>query len=112
MDKVVAQVLDSLSAKYGEDVKAKAEKGIAQAANFWTEADGAEVDFVKFCIANYIANDTMRQQVFLKLNDYFEATSGNFNSMSLELQRQVHLDLGTGFTYRRNVFGLQSFITS
>ena len=94
MDKVVAQVLDSLSAKYGEDVKAKAEKGIAQAANFWTEADGAEVDFVKFCIANYIANDTMRQQVFLKLNDYFEATSGNFNSMSLELQRQVHLDLG------------------
>jgi hypothetical protein len=94
MESIINKTIDSLVSKYGQGIKTNAEKGIKQAAHLWTSEDGTIDEFYEFCISNYIGNDSIRDVVFKKLNDYFEATNGNFNQMLLQLQRQVHLDVG------------------
>jgi hypothetical protein len=66
------------------------EKGVKQTAKLWQQQDGSEADFVQFCLDNYIADPSEKEQFFLKISKYMEAISGNFNEMSLELQRNIH----------------------
>jgi hypothetical protein len=66
------------------------EKGVKQTAKLWQQQDGSEADFVQFCLDNYIADPSEKEQFFLKISKYLEAISGNFNEMSLELQRNIH----------------------
>jgi hypothetical protein len=94
MEQVVKNTIDSLVIKYGDSVKQRAEKGIRQAAHLWSKSDGTNEEFQMFCLKNFIGSDTLREVVFSKLNDYFEATYGNFNQMTLNLQRQVQLNIG------------------
>lgn len=85
----IENVIAAISAKDSFN-KTAIEKGVRQVARLWLDSDGNEDDFVRFCTENYIANPEEKRQVFLKISDYMEAISGNFNEMSLQLQRHVH----------------------
>ncbi|MDR0505269.1 MAG: hypothetical protein LBH32_00405 [Dysgonamonadaceae bacterium] len=66
------------------------DKGVKQIAGLWQTGDGDEKDFVNFCVENYIADSKEKEQVFLKISEYMEAISGNYNEMTLRLQLNVH----------------------
>jgi hypothetical protein len=90
----VEQVIDTLLQKNRPD-SILIGKGVKQVSRLWQETDGSEADFIRFCVDHYIADPTEKEQIFLKISDYLEAIQGNFNEMSLQLQRHVHEATGS-----------------
>ncbi len=70
------------------------DKGVKQVAKLWQEQDGTEEEFIAFCKENYISDAEERDEVFLKISGYLEAIYGNYNEMSLQLQRNLHEPTG------------------
>ena len=70
------------------------EKGVKQVARLWNETDGTQEEFNRFCIDNFIADDATKEKTFLKISEYLEVLFGNYNEMSLGLQRNLHLNTG------------------
>ena len=69
-------------------------RGVNQAAAFWTEKDGSNEDFEKFCIENFISNYDELQNCFVKISNNLESILGCFNKISVDLKLPLHLDLG------------------
>ena len=90
----VDKVVKTLTDKYGGPEKLRIERGVAQAANLWSETDGKAEDFEKFCTENFIAGDTALGTLFNKLSTAFEVLNGNFTKMGLDLR--IPLDLVGG----------------
>ena len=86
----IENVIDTLSSKNTNIDKALIEKGVRQVARLWETQDGTEAEFSRFCSDNFVADSAEKKQMFLKISDYLEAISGNFNEMTLRLQRNVH----------------------
>jgi hypothetical protein len=86
----VGKVIDSLAFNNPNADKALIEKGVRQVARLWKTEDGSEAEFSRFCSENFFGNPDEKKQVFLKISDYLEAIYGNFNEMTLRLQRNVH----------------------
>jgi hypothetical protein len=98
------KVVSGLVAKYGEKAKFRAERGVSQVASFWTDKDGTVEDFNKFCADNFIATEGGLDTLALKISQYSEVLSGNFNKMRLDLN--LTLDLNNGpITTIDNMFG-------
>jgi hypothetical protein len=89
---------DSIVAKLvklnGESNKTLIEKGVNQVAALWTEKDGTEKEFEEFCLKNYIASPEMKEKMFQRISANFETLFGYFNRISLDLKRQMALDMG------------------
>jgi len=90
----INKIADTLIKKYGQSNRELIERGISQAAAFWTEADGSKKDFVVFCTENYIGVPAEKEQALKKLSDNFEVLFGHFNKISLDLKKGLHLDGG------------------
>jgi hypothetical protein len=86
---VIEKVIADLSIKNSAD-KMLIDKGVKQTARLWQKQDGTEDEFIRFCLDNYISNPSEKEAVFLKISDYMEAIWGNYNEMSLQLQKNVH----------------------
>ncbi len=89
----VQATIHALAAKAGAD-RAGMEKGVRQVARLWQDADGDAEAFRLFCEAQYIADPVEKKAVFLKISDYMEGLSGNFNRMAVCLQWNQTLDTG------------------
>ncbi|MCC8145760.1 MAG: hypothetical protein LIO93_04825 [Bacteroidales bacterium] len=89
----IKEVVDSLSLHYPEN-KEIIERGVNQVAQLWTGSDGTSQDFILFCKENYIADPAEREAAFLKISDYMEAIYGNYNEMSLSLQKNIQENTG------------------
>ncbi|MDR2056764.1 MAG: hypothetical protein LBP83_00470 [Dysgonamonadaceae bacterium] len=90
---VSSQAIDKTIAALAEkdaSNRAMIEKGVKQTAKLWMETDGNEETFIQFCTANYFSDPKEKEQVFLKISNYLEAIRGNFNEMTLQLQRTIH----------------------
>ena len=90
---VIQSTISTLTSRDNSN-KQSIEKGVSQVARLWLETDGDEKAFRSFCEDNYIADPDEKYQVFLKISDYLEGTSGHFNEMSLRLQKNLQLDNG------------------
>jgi len=86
---VIENVIDTLVSRNTNADKTLIEKGVRQVAKLWEKQDGSEDGFSRFCSENFIADPEEKKQAFLKISDYMEAISGNFNEMTLRLQRNV-----------------------
>jgi hypothetical protein len=90
----IEKIIAGLSTQNPSD-KILIEKGVRQTARLWQKQDGTENEFISFCMDNYISDPTEKEAVFLKISDYMEAIWGNYNKMSLQLQKNVHEATGT-----------------
>lgn len=70
------------------------EKGVRHAASLWRAEDGTAAEFTDFVKTSYIADPAKRKQVFLKISNFLESLSGNFNEVTLDLRK--NLDEATG----------------
>lgn len=90
----VNKTIRALIEKYGEAERDRIQRSVNQMANFWNEDDGSKKEFFDFCLNNFVPKGEKLDIVFERLSNYFEVISGHFNKISLELNRQLHLDLG------------------
>ena len=90
----IDNTIATLSSNNANADKILIEKGVRQVAKLWEKQDGSEEDFKSFCSENFIADPNEKEQVFLKISEYLEAIHGNFNQMTLRLQRHVHEPTG------------------
>lgn len=90
---VIHATIASIRAK-GVENPADLEAGVRQVARLWQESDGSEQEFKNFCEAQYLRTAAEKKAAFDKISHYFEAIFGHFNEMSLQLQRNLHLDNG------------------
>ncbi|MFW5710180.1 MAG: hypothetical protein ACOCXW_01785, partial [Bacteroidota bacterium] len=88
-------VIDSLMNRYGENEKFRIERGVEQVASLWTTEDGTDEEFKKFCLDNFIESGAKLKTVFDKISRNLEILNGHFNTISLELLKPIHLDMGT-----------------
>ena len=89
----IEKVITELLSKDNSD-KTMIEKSVKQLAKLWRESDGTNEEFMQFCIDNYISDPKEKEEVFLKISQYMEIINGNFNEMSLGLQRNLHEPTG------------------
>jgi hypothetical protein len=90
----VKNVIQSLTAKYGETNKYRISKGVQQAAAFWTSKDGSPGEFETFCTDNFINDAIELNLIFQKISTNLEILMGNYNKISVDLKLPLHLDMG------------------
>ncbi len=90
---VVTSTIEELVAKDGKN-QAGIAKGVNQVARLWQPADGDDQAFKSFCLENYLSDPAEKEQVFLKVSEYLEGIYGNFNEITLCLQRNLNLETG------------------
>jgi hypothetical protein len=88
------EIINELAASRGASEKDRIVRGVTQAAALWREEDGSDSVFRTFCIENYAAGDKARSLLFTKISGNLEALWGNFNRISIDLKRALHLDRG------------------
>mgnify|MGYP000985393394 FL=1 len=93
-DATITTLMGSITADMpGADTRLL-EKGIRHAASLWRQEDGTAAEFSDFVKNNYIADPAKRKQVFLKISNFLESLSGNFNDIVIDLRK--NLDEATG----------------
>ena len=80
------QVVDYL-VQHSTISKQLIERGVSQAAAFWTEEDGTQQEFAQFCMQNFCKDKEEKQQLFERLCNNFEIIFGHNNRVSIDLQR-------------------------
>lgn len=92
-EKTIKQTIDSLTYYYGDQKGRLAliEKGVRQAASLWDTSDGSADDFIAFCKENYAPTDSSRKMLFEKISHNLEVLYGNFNRITIELLKPLHL---------------------
>ncbi len=89
-----SKAIAALVKTFGDVNKARIEKGVEQAAALWTREDGSNEDFEKFCTENFVADPAERKTLFERISLNLESLWGNYNQVSVELKRPLHLDQG------------------
>jgi hypothetical protein len=87
----IEQVVKNLLEKYGESQKERIERGVNVVAKLW---NGSESEFEKFCLENFVGDEKELEAVFNSFSKHWETLLGNFNRISLDLKKPVHIDEG------------------
>jgi len=90
----IEKVINNLKQKYPNENQDKINKSVSQTAALWTEKDGTEDEFVKFCNDYYIADEKKLEEIFATLQNNLESIAGNMNAINLDLKSKLHLDIG------------------
>ncbi len=88
------KIINSLSTKYPTR-KGAIIRSVNHAASLWRKENGSTEEFINFCNNNYIADEKMKKALFSRCSEYFESLWGHSNKMSLDLQKNLHLDTGS-----------------
>lgn len=91
---VIDSTVNNLIAKYGNNEKERIARGVEQAAALWTKTDGSSKEFEDFCLQNFAGDTTSLNALFCRLETNFEIILGNYNRISLDLKRPLHVDDG------------------
>ncbi len=101
----VDNTIQALIDQYGETEKFRIDRGVNQIAVLWREEDGSREDFKDFCLKNFVANGEQLDELLSKVSANMEILGGYFNTMSLELQKPLHLDIGDITPFDRLIGG-------
>jgi len=62
-------------------------KGVKHAASLWRAEDGSAAEFSEFVSENFIPDPAKRKAAFIKISNYLESISGNFNEITIDLRK-------------------------
>lgn len=105
----VEKTVKTLCDQYADvdGVKDRIQRGVEQAAAFWTDADGTPAEFEAFCSENFVADPDERARMAAQLERNFESLWGCFNKMQVDLNLPIHVD-GPDPTPLDELFGAYS----
>lgn len=90
----VSTIVAELKANSDADQHTRIEKGVAQAAAFWFDADGSAEDFKNLCMTYNAKTAAERKAIFDRLQSNFELLWGSYNKMSVGLKFPLHVEEG------------------
>ena len=90
----MAELENELVSKYGEEQRARLQRGMQQVGNFWRSKDGGASDFEAFVRTHFMGNQEDLDAMFNRFQYLFEQLGGHMNKVILEFRRQSDLDLG------------------
>ena len=90
----IQSTIDTLKAKFGEASAPRIEKGVKQAAAFWSKADGTPQHFQAFCKHNFIASEAELDLMFKRISDNLESIFGSFHKINVDLKLPMDVDMG------------------
>jgi hypothetical protein len=94
MKETMTRVENELAGKYGESERARIQRGIQQAAEFWRKEDGDENAFAEMVRRQVAADSVARNALFARMEFALESLDGHMNEISRDFRRQSDLDLG------------------
>src|SRR5450830_778082 len=94
-----------LVAKYGEGQRARAHRGLAQAAQFWRAEDGNAGAFADFVAANFAGDQPTLDALFDRMQFALESIYGHATEVGRDWRQQSDLDLGTIYPFDETMAG-------
>ncbi len=94
IEESVARLEDELVARYGEDQRSRAERGLRQVADFWRPEDGSPEQFEAFVLRHFAGDRRTLDTMFERYERLLEQLDGHMLEISLEFKRQSDLYLG------------------
>ena len=82
--------------QYGEQQRARLNRGLRQIAEFWREEDGDSGMFKDFVCANFAADQHTLDTMFNRYQGLLEQLQGHMHEINREFRQQQDLDLGPG----------------
>ena len=89
-----AKMERELVAKYGDSERARVQRGLRQAAEFWRAGDGDASAFEDFVRVNFAGDQAMLDTMFNRLESLLEQLGGHMHEINREFRQQSDLDLG------------------
>jgi hypothetical protein len=89
-----ARAVAALVRSHGEAERARAERGVRQAASFWRPADGDATAFEAFCAEQFAPRGPALDAVFGRFEASFETLEGHLLEVRRDLSRFAHVDVG------------------
>ncbi|HYN40692.1 MAG TPA: hypothetical protein VE129_02870, partial [Thermoanaerobaculia bacterium] len=95
---VSPETLTSLEAelvtRHGEEARARAKRGLAQAASLWRAADGDAVAFGEMVRTHFLADPAKRDALFERTQRVLESVEGHLLEVTRDLREHSDLDRG------------------
>jgi hypothetical protein len=83
-----------LVAQYGEVQRARLQRGLGQAAQFWRTEDGDAAAFEEFVISHFAGDAATLDVVFHRYESLLEQLDGHMHEINREFRQQLDLDRG------------------
>ncbi|NOU45445.1 MAG: hypothetical protein HOO86_00095 [Bacteroidales bacterium] len=93
-DETIMSVVKKLKSTAEAGQSDRIERGVRQAAYFWTAEDGSESDFALLCETYSAVTAIAREEMFLRMQDNLELILGSFNKISVGFKIPLHVDKG------------------
>ncbi len=94
MKSAIEKSESTLVRKYGEGQRARAHRGLQQAAEFWTAKDGNASEFEEFVATNFAGDQATLDIMFDRYQSLFEQYFGHMQEIGREFRQQSDLDRG------------------
>lgn len=88
------EAINKIKEKHPDAGQTLVERGVNHTGSLWRQPDGTPDEFVAFCVENYLSDPSAKEAAFLRISDYIETLSGNFNNIALGLRKNVDLQTG------------------
>ena len=80
--------------RYGEPQRQRAQRGLAQVAEFWRVDDGEREAFESFVLGNFAGDPGVLDEMFDRYDELLEQLDGHMLEILLAFRRQSDLDVG------------------
>ncbi len=94
MQSTVQSSEKQLVAKYGEDQRARAQRGLKQVAEFWRAEDGDAKAFESFVLTNFAGDKSTLDTMFTRFQNLLEQYDGHMQEIGREFRTQSDLAYG------------------
>jgi hypothetical protein len=105
MNDAIARLEKDLTARHGEAVRPRLERGLKQAVRFWRSEDGDAAAFEQFARAHFAGDDVTREALFARLEFAMESLDGHMLEINRDFRRQSDLDLGPVYPFDEMLAG-------
>ncbi len=94
MKESTAKLGRELVAKYGEQQRSRAQRGLRQVAEFWRAPDGDAAEFEEFARVSFAGDQAALDIMFNRFERLLEQLDGHMHEINREFRQQIDLDLG------------------
>ena len=85
---------DELAGRHGEEARARAKRGLAQAASLWRASDGDAASFAEMARTYFLADPAGRDAFFTRMQKVLESVDGHLLEVTRDLREHSDLDRG------------------
>jgi hypothetical protein len=94
MNGSIAKLQTDLIAKFGDQQRARIERGLHQVSEFWRTDDGDEAAFEEFVRTNFAGDQASLDTMFARFQSLLEQLDGHMHEINRAFNQQSDLDLG------------------